>query len=188
VAALAGNGLADGIQKSGPQTWPGKFQVGAHVIGGQFGFTGNEASGLRFDFDFAGRLKDFDKFGLWLGGGFHYTASGGFYGPYSAGFGHELGFWAFVEFSLDKLITQIPLVPYVRGGLEGGLLYFGAAGGFFDVRLQGGIHYWLTKNVGLGGEMGVGFGFGAYPGYGPVGSFIAFYGVYTAVLGARFAF
>ena len=79
-------------------------------------------------------------------------------------------------------------MPYVRGGLEGGLLYFGAAGGFFDVRLQGGIHYWLTKNVGLGGEMGVGFGFGSYPGYGNVRSFIAFYGVYTAVLGARFAF
>ena len=181
-AALAAPAHAE-IQKSGPQNWPGKFQVGAHVVGGQFGFTGYEPSGLRFDFDFAGRLKDFSKFGLWLGGGFHYTAGGGLYGPAGfGGFSHELGFWAFVEFSLDKLITQIPLVPYVRGGLEGGLLYYGAAGGFFDVRIEGGIHYWLTKNIGLGGEMSFGLGFGAYPGLN------AFYGVYTATLGARFAF
>jgi hypothetical protein len=179
-AALAATAHADGIQKSGMEQWPGKFQVGAHVLGGQFGFTGYEPSGLRFDFDFAGRLKDFSKFSLWLGGGFHYTA-GGLYNFY-VGFQHELGFWAFVEISLDKLITQIPLVPYVRAGLEGGLLYYGAAGGFFDLRILGGIHYWITKNIGLGGEMGISAGFGAYP------TLNTFYGVYTATLGARFAF
>jgi hypothetical protein len=179
-AALSTTAHADGIQKSGMETWPGKFQVGVHVLGGQFGFTGNEPSGFRLDFDFAGRLKEFDKFSLWLGGGFHYTA-GGLYTRFN-GFQHELGFIAFVELDLDKLITQIPLVPYVRAGPEGGLLYYGAAGGFFDLRLASGVHYFITKNVGLGGEMGLGFGFGAFP------NVNAFYGVFTASLGARFAF
>jgi hypothetical protein len=181
MAALATPAAADGIQKSGMEQWPGKFQVGAHIIGGQFGFTGFEPSGWRLDFDFAGRLKDFDKFSLWLGGGLHYTAGGGFYGRFG-GFSNEAGLWVFVEISLDKLITQIPLVPYVRAGLEGGLLYYASAGGFFDLRIESGIHYWLTKNVGLGGEMSIGVGFGAYPWYN------SFYGVYTATLGARFAF
>lgn len=179
-AALTTTAAADGIQKSGMETWPGKFQVGAHIVGGQFGLTGYEPSGLRFDFDFAGKLKEWPKFSLWLGGGFHYTA-GGLYNVY-VGFQHELGFWAFAELNLDKMITQFPLVPYVRAGLEGGLLYYGAAGGFFDLRLEAGIHYWLTKNIGLGAEMGLGLGFGAYP------TVNSFYGVYTAVLGARFAF
>jgi len=182
LAALASPAAAE-IQKSGLQTWPGKFQVGAHVIAGQFGFTGYEPSGLRFDFDFAGRLKEFEKFSLWLGGGLHYTA-GGAYNFYN-GFQHELGIWAFVEISLDKLITQIPLVPYVRAGLEGGLLYYGFygyAGGFFDLRIQSGVHYWLTKNIGLGAELGFAPGVGTYP------TVVSFYGVLTAGLGARFAF
>jgi hypothetical protein len=183
VAALAAPAAAE-IQKKGPQIWPGKFQLGAHVIGGQFGFTGFEPSGFRVDVDFAGRLKEFEKISLWLGGGFHYTA-GGIYGCRGCGgFQNEVGFWAFVEISLEKLLTEIPLVPFVRAGPEGGLLYYGAAGGYFDIRIESGVHYFLTKNVGLGAQLSAGFGAGFYPGNLGTG----FYGVVTAQLGARFAF
>ncbi len=181
-AVLAGPARAE-IQKSGQEVWPGKFQVGAHILGGQFGWTGFEASGWRLDVDFAGKIKDFDKFSLWVGGGLHYTA-GGIYTCVGCGsFQNEFGFWGFVELSLEKLMP-IPLVPYVRAGPEGGILYYGAAGGFFDIRLLGGIHYFITKNVGLGAEMSVGFGAGFYPGNLGTG----FYGTWTGELGARFAF
>ena len=183
VAALAAPAAAE-IQKSGPEVWPGKFQVGAHVIGGQFGWTGFEASGFRLDFDFAGRVKDFDKFTLWVGGGIHYTAGGIYACVGCGGFQNDFGFWGFVEISLEKLLTQIPLVPYVRAGPDGGILYYGAAGGYFDIRLLGGIHYFITKNVGLGAEMSVAFGAGFYPGKLGTG----FYGTWTGQLGARFAF
>jgi hypothetical protein len=185
VLALAAPARAD-IQKSGPEVFPGKFQVGAHIIGGQFGFTGFEASGWRLDFDFAGRVKEFEKFSLWVGGGFHYTAGGlyacGVVG--CGGFQNDLGFWGFVEFSFEKMMDKIPLVPYVRAGPEFGLLYYGAAGGYVALRAQAGIHYWLTKNIGVGGEAGFSLGGGFYPAN--LGN--GFYGVVDFLLGARFAF
>lgn len=183
VAALAAPARAD-IQKSGPEVFPGKFQVGAHVIGGQFGFTGFEASGWRLNVDFAGKIKDFDKFSLWVGGGIHYTAGGIYACVGCGGFQNEFGFWGFVELSLEKLFDKIPLVPYVRAGLDGGVLYYAAAGGYFAVRVQAGIHYWITKNVGLGGEAAFDLGAGFYPGALGTG----FYGETDLELGARFAF
>ncbi len=183
VAALAAPAAAD-IQKSGPEVFPGNFQVGAHVIGGQFGFTGFETSGFRLQLDFAGRIKEFDKFSLWVGGGIHYTAGGLFACAGCAAFQSEFGFWGFVEISLEKLMNKIPLVPYVRAGPDGGLLYYGAAGGYFAIRFQAGIHYWLTKNIGLGGEAAFDVGAGFYPGALPTG----FYGTVDFELGARFAF
>jgi hypothetical protein len=48
------------IQKTGPEVWPGKFKVSVYPLAGQFGFTGNEASGYKFIADFAGLIKDMD--------------------------------------------------------------------------------------------------------------------------------
>jgi hypothetical protein len=167
------------IQKSGPQVWPGKLQVGVHPFGGQFGFTGNEASGYKLTADIAGLLKEFDKVSLWLGGGFNYAA--GFFT--CAGCGHDLQLWVFVELSLEKLLN-IPLVPFFRAGPGGDVLIYGVTAGAFIFRIGSGLHYFLTKNVGLGVEGSFSLGAGFYRGV--IGT--AFYGEWDGTMGARFAF
>jgi hypothetical protein len=184
LSLISASALAD-IQKSGPEQWPGKFQVTVHPISGQAGFTGNEPSGYRFNADFAGLVKDMDKISLWIGGGINY-ANGFFLGCVGCGSGlNQLGFWVFVEIGLEKLLN-IPLVPYVRGGPAGGALFYGNTGGFFDIRIESGVHYFITKNIGLGAHMGVGFGAGFFPFVG--GTSTGFYGEWDGGLGAKFAF
>src|SRR5262245_33211698 len=110
---LLGGAARAEIQKSGPQKWPGKLQLTVHPLGGQIGFNGDAFSGYHLSADIAGLIKEFDKFTLWLGGGFTYTPgfflcnfarNGAFYGC-----GHDIGLWAFIEFDLDKLGWEIPL-------------------------------------------------------------------------------
>lgn len=169
------------IQKTGPEVWPGKFQVSAYVLSGQIGFSGNEPSGYKFIADFAGRLKDFDKISLWLGGGINYAA-GLFYGCAACGVS-DLQFWAFVEISLEKLL-KIPLVPYVRGGIGGDLLFYNVFAGAFVIRVGSGIDYFITKNIGLGAQMHFSLGPGFYGG----GLGTLLYGTWDGGFGARFAF
>src|SRR5689334_2509181 len=68
------------IQKSGSEVWPGKFMLGVNPFGLQFNFTDFGAPGnlqnvgvvdhvlYKFNLNFAGLLKAFDKVSLWLGG------------------------------------------------------------------------------------------------------------------------
>jgi hypothetical protein len=187
VALLPSLARAD-IQKSGPEEFPGKFQVGFHPLGGQTGFNLNSVSGYKLTADFSGLLKSMDKLGLWLGGGFNYTA--GIFGCYAYGFGvpsscgHDLQFWVFVMLTMEKLVPKIPLVPFVRGGVGGDILIFSTTGGAFAVRVGGGVHYYILKNLGLGVETNFTFGPSFFPA--PIGS--GFYGNWDIGLGARFAF
>ncbi len=165
------------LQTYGAQQWPGPFQAGVHIVGGQAGWTGNEASGYLLSVDFAGRIKDFDKLSIWIGGGFDYTLAF----VACSGCGHDLRWWAFAEVSLEKLL-KLPLVPYLQAGPAGDLLLYGATGGAFLIRLGGGIHYWPFNFVGFGLETHFDFGVAAFS----AGN--RFYGAWDLALGARFAF
>jgi hypothetical protein len=181
TCALAAPARAQ-IQTSGPQAWPGKLQVGVHPIGGQYGFsTDREPSGYRATVDIAGLLKEFDKLSLWLGGGAAFT-HGGFVACNFCD--NSVDFWVFVELSLEKLFN-IPLVPFFRAGPGGGVLIYSHDNfGMFLFRVGSGIHYYLTKNIGLGAEMNVNFGAGFFNA--PVNT--DFFGTWDGELGARFAF
>jgi hypothetical protein len=190
TCALAAPARAQ-IQTSGPEVWPGKLQVGVHPIGGQYGFNDNrEPSGYRGTVDIAGLLKQFDQVSLWLGGGVGFT-HGGFVA--CAGCDNQVDFWVFVELSLEKLFN-IPLVPFFRAGPGGGvLLYTGDNNfGMFTFRVGSGIHYFLTKNIGLGAEMNINLGAGFFNDC-PAGvqcrfGGTEFFGTWDGELGARFAF
>jgi hypothetical protein len=176
------------------QEWPGRFQVGLHPLGVQARFDGNSVSGYKFTGDVAGLLKSYDKFSLWLGGGFNYT-----YGSLSYTFSnHDMQLWAFAMMTLEKLI-HFPLVPFVRAGIGGDILLYDVTGGSltggaFIIRVGGGAHYYVTKNIGLGVETNFTFGPGVYPAavFGGCGfgnnSCTSFYGTWDFLIGARFAF
>ncbi len=71
LSVLLGAGVAHAeTQKSGPEVWPGKVMLGVRPLGvdlldgGGPGFHPLYELGL----DFAGRLKEWSKASLWLGG------------------------------------------------------------------------------------------------------------------------
>ncbi len=84
---------------------------------------------------------------------------------------------------------DIPIVPYVRAGLSGDLVYYpgaGAIGGGPGAKIGGGVHYFLTRAVGLGAETAFTVG-GASVSNG-FGVAWGFFGLWDFTLGARFAF
>jgi hypothetical protein len=169
------------IQKSGPQLFPGKLQVGVTVIGFQAGFVSQTPSGYKLTADIAGLIASPGKLSLWLGGGMNYAI--GFFGCYVTDCGGDLQLWAFVMLTFEKLL-KIPLVPFARAGVGGDVLFYGNVGGAFVLRFGGGAHYYLFKWLGLGLETNFTFGPGFYGG----GAGTLFYGNWDFGLGARFAF
>jgi len=188
------------IQKSGPEVFPGKFTVGFHPIGVQVAFEGRSTGGYKLDADFAALLKSMDKMSIWLGGGLSYANPSYSCSVAFAGCAHDIGFRVFVRITLEKLL-KIPLVPYVEAGLGGDILAYASQagggsnlGGGVPLRVGGGIHYWLLKNLGVGLETNFAFGPGIYPAVGSINcggantTCIGFYGNWDFLLGARFAF
>jgi hypothetical protein len=197
---LSARPAAADIQKSGPEVFPGKFSVGFHPIGVQAAFDSRSTGGYKLDTDFAGMLKSTDKVSLWLGGGLSYAHPSYSCGVAFAGCGNDIGFRLFVRITLEKLL-KIPLVPYVEAGVGGEILYFANVpngfantGGAVPLRVGGGIHYFLLKNLGVGMETNFAFGPGIYPAVGGTNcggnntTCIGFYGHWDMLLGELFAF
>jgi hypothetical protein len=185
------------IQKSGPQEWPGKFQVGFHPFGVQVRFDGLSTGGYHMDMDFSFRFLTLDKVALWAGAGFNWT-----HPSYSCGFNptgcaYDLQLWGFLMFTFEKLM-RIPLVPFAQAGVGVDILPYPTptagtqTGGALAFRIGGGVHYWIVKNVGLGAETHFAVGPGFYPsialGTAPSGTNVSSYGNWDFVLGARAAF
>lgn len=173
------------IQRMGQQTWPGKFLVGVHPLGFNITFANPTRGIFKTNLDFAGKVADLSKLTIWLGGEFNVGGAAN-YAQIEPG--------VFVILSLEKLLN-LPLVPYIRGGVLGGIgfrygLGNGPGGdttfGNFWVKVGGGLHYWITKNIGLGGETNFGFGAGVESVNGVNNT--TFSGFWEIVLGARFAF
>jgi hypothetical protein len=194
LLALVNRADAVEIQKSGAEQFPGKFMVGVNPVGLQLHFTDFGAYTTantivvgdrviyKMNLQFAGLLKSFDKVSLWLGGEFNLggRASLAMLEP-----------GIFVQLTLEKLVTKIPLVPIIRAGFSGPIYVpYGFPGvptsGAFEFKVGGGAYYFLTKNIGLGADTNFAFGPGFVKVNNVVGS--AFAGYWDFSLGARFAF
>jgi hypothetical protein len=127
--------------------------------------------------DFAGIVGRPGPLTVWLGGGFNVATAG------SVG-STLVEPWMFVILSFERLI-KIPLVPFVRFGLSGGAIPQNPVVGTIGPKFGFGMHYWLTKNVGLGFETN--FFFGAYL-FDNNGLQAGFAGFWDFGAGARFAF
>jgi hypothetical protein len=183
------------IQKSGPEVFPGKFAVGVYPLGVQVAFDGRSTGGYKFLADFAGVLASPGKMTLWLGGELYYAHPSYSCQLSGSGCGHDIGFGLLFRITLEKLM-KIPLVPYVQAGLAGDILVWDSSniGGGLPIRVGGGLHYYILKNVGLGVYTNFAFGFGAYPatktGFCGAGasSCTGFLGNWDFGMGATFAF
>src|SRR4051812_41235312 len=133
------------IQKSGPQLFPGKLQVGVTVIGFQAGFVNQAPSGYKLTADIAGLIASPGKLSLWLGGGMNYAF--GFFGCYVTDCGGDLVLWAFVILTVEKLL-KIALVPVARAGVGGDLVFSGDVAAASLTRFGGGppplVSQWLA--------------------------------------------
>lgn len=194
LSSLQGSARAAEIQKSGSEQFPGKFAVGVYPLGWQVAFDSRSTGGYKFAADFAAVVKSMDKLSLWLGGGLTYA-----HPSYSCGAvggcGHDIGFEFFVRLTMEKLL-RIPLVPYVQAGIGGDILAYDSAniGGGVPIKLGGGVHYFILKNLGLGVYTNFAFGPGIYPVARTVGcgggnsTCVGFLGYWDLGFGAQFAF
>ena len=202
-------GAQSSIQLRGPQVYPGKSEVSAH-LGYQFGlnsFNGGSApAGFRLLGDYNFRFYDMGGTTLWLNVGFALTLSGGCT-PVSVG----PGMFGCTGFSSGgsieplaglkaKFRVPIPLVPYAR--LDAFFSYifnrYCDDNGFgFGARAAGGAKYFLTRNIGVGVETGFTLGPAIFPKGAPAercgtnyfyGAHTDFYAAFDVLFGAEFAF
>jgi hypothetical protein len=198
---------ARAIQTSGPEVWPGKIELAAHV-GGQVGignywvdgrFFGGPPGGFKLFLDFSYRVNNIDAYSVWLNMGVNFVIGGGcsFNGPnyLCNGASNGDGIEPFFGVKL-KFRTPVPLVPYVRlDGTFVGIVnrYCGDDGFAIGARVGGGLKYFLTKNIGLGIDTGFVLGPGFYSGANGLGCLIyrnhvEFYGSWDMGIGAEFVF
>ncbi len=183
------------IQKNGPEAWPGRTELSAH-IGFQQGITsyfdGGTPSGFKFFADYAYRVQKL----LWLDVGVDLVFGAGqcdllqncSYG----GGGYTVDPHAGIKV---KWLPPIPLVPYAKVAVEGIINYhrFCDDGGFaLAGRISGGAKYFLLRNLGVGIETGFNAGPGFYNGTDCAGfnqkSHVEFYFAFDFGVGAEFIF
>ncbi len=155
VAALTAACLVAGtahaeVQRNVEQVFPGRVIIGVHPIGVQINNNEGYFDGYvryRFAFDIAGLLGHAGRVGVWMGGGLNYAG-----GP-----AHDLQPWFFVMMTFERFL-RIPLVPSVRIGVGTDIFY--GNDGFYDsisaaFKTDFGLHYYLTRNIGLGFQSGI---------------------------------
>jgi hypothetical protein len=138
----------------GTYTPPGKFFVTVNPLGVSLTLSSAVFPFFKVGLNFGGKVASLGQITLWLGGELNVGGRENFVLV-------EPGF--FVMITMEKLL-HIPLVPFVRGGIAGGALIVfntgGATGtgGALWVKVGGGLHYFVHKNIGIGGETNFGFG------------------------------
>lgn len=195
IALAGGAARADTVQTSGPQEWPGRFQVGFHPFGVQVRMDGLSTGGYHMTADFSVRVRELAKTTVWVGGGFNWANPSYSCALDLTGCANDIQLWGFVAFTFEKLINK-PVVPFVRGGLAVDILPFPVASGNLTgaalaLKVGGGVHYWIVKHVGIGAETALAFGPGFYPARvigGPAGTNVSAYANWDFVIGARAAF
>ena len=193
VVALVGTMLAGtahaGIQKDGPEVWPGKVNIGVDPLGVSVnweqyyncvGCTGGYAN-YKLGLNVAGLIAQPGNLSIWLGGEFNLGGRGNL---------AVLEPGIFVRLTFEKFL-HIPLVPEVQAGVAAPIYVpYGFDGtyviGSFGAKFGGGVYYYLTKNIGLGAETHIFFGGAFYSAAGISAS--AFSGYWDFLSGARFAF
>ena len=159
------------IQTSGPETYPGKFAVDAH-LGFSAGVLGGTPGGFKFQGGFGYKLSDL----LWIDAGVNFVFGGSgnvcfnHGGYYDCGlFGDGIAIEPYAGIKLKFKINQVPIVPYAKADavFMGIVNRFCGDNGFgVGGRVAGGAHYFLTKNIGLGIEISTLLGPAFYNGYG----------------------
>lgn len=195
VALAPRSAHAADIQKSGPEEWPGKNEVSAHV-GFQAGLNnylgGGTPSGFKLVLDYSYRFHEL----VWLNFGANLVFGGGGCDAFGncgfAGNGNTAEPYAGVKL---KWKTPIPLVPYAKADIIfAGIYnrYCGDNGFAFGLRVAGGVKYFLLKWLGLGVELGFTGGPAFYEGTGNCSfqykSHTEFYAAFDFVIGAEFIF
>lgn len=144
--ALAAPRLAQAdVQKNVSQEFPGRVIIGVHPIGYQV----NDDLSARFKvamFDIAGLLGHAGKLGVWLGGGISY-----------AGPSHDLQPWMYVMLTFERFLN-IPLVPSLRFGAGSDVFLYNDAyvnAASLAFKIDFGLHYYLTRNIGVGFQSGI---------------------------------
>jgi hypothetical protein len=159
TALLASSSAHAAVQTRGEEQL-GKVWIGVHPIGGSAFFNDYQTGIYKFGFDVLGRIADAGKLTLWLGGELNIGGVAN-YALIEPGIIFQMTF--------EKML-HIPLVPHVRVGFSGGIdNYYGGGtcytpngdpfvcdrsdvAGDFWFKFGGGVHYFLTRNIGLGIE------------------------------------
>jgi hypothetical protein len=184
--------------RSGPEAFPGANEISAH-IGYQAGFAGKFAnpSGFKLFAEYARRLSDLvwldvqanNVFGFGSVTGTCFDQNGN---PFPCA-GFYYGGWNF-ELAVGvklKIKTSIPLVVEVPlvAALE--VLYnrqCGDTGVAPAARVGGGVKYFVTRSIGVGGGINFALGPGFHGASNCGGSYTDFYGAFDFQVGAEFIF
>ncbi len=187
--------------RSGPEQFPGNNEFSVH-IGYQAGFAGRFAnpSGFKLFAEYARRFSDLvwldlqanNVFGFGESTGTCYDRAGR---PFPCGGGryYYYGGWDF-ELAIGvklKIKTSIPLVVEIPilAALE--VLYnrqCGDTGVAPAVRVGGGVKYFVTRSIGVGGGINFALGPGFHADSDFRASYTDFYGAFDFQLGAEFIF
>jgi hypothetical protein len=166
VLLVASIAAAAEIQKQGPEVFPSKHELSAHLgYQAAYGATFQNPSGMKMTAEYAYRFHELAWFDLQVSNVFGFGSS-----PYHCNGNVDpnafcyVGGWAFALAGGVKLkwTTSIPLVVEAPILLGVDVLYNrdcgdnGAAGPV--VRTGGSAKYFLTRNIGVGA--GINFGFG----------------------------
>jgi hypothetical protein len=185
--------------RSGPEHYPGKNEISVH-LGYQEGFAGKFAnpSGFKLFFEYARRLSDVvwldlqanNVFGFGPGEAICYDRLGR---PFPCNLGYYYGGWDF-EFAIGvklKIKTKIPLVVEIPILAAVEVLYdrqCGDTGAAPALRVGGGVKYFVTRSIGVGGGINFAFGPGFHAASACFDSYTDFYGAVDFQLGAEFIF
>jgi hypothetical protein len=175
------------------QTFPGKFMVDVHLIGGRIYFPDTEfratSAGWMLGAAFYGRVYD-GKVAVWLGGGIDYIPvlqldSRTCIDQVTLGTiacGHDIQPAFLVMLTFEKLVP-LPLVPHIRASIAGdAIIKGGRTYGAFGVGFGPGVDYWPKKWFGFGLETMFMFG-GAFP-----PGLSIFHGAFDINIPVKFAF
>ena len=185
------------IQKSGPEVWPGKHELDAH-LGYQAGFGAvfqQNPSGFKVTGEYGYRFHPLAWFDLQASNVFGFGSAGGPCANTGNGYCYRGG-WAFGLAGGVKLkwTTKIPLVIETPILVGVDILYLrdcgdnGAAAPL--LRTGAGAKYFLTKKIGLGANFAFSFGPGFHTGSAVPScqrsGYTDFYGSFEFNIGAEF--
>jgi hypothetical protein len=195
VASGPGSARADQIQRSGPESWPSKHDLSAHMgfqagFGGQLGST----SGFKLEADYAYRFHPLAWFMVQVGNNFGFGNADGVCANtlalqcYRGGWDLEL--MAGIKL---KWVTPIPLVIEAPVLVGVDLLYNRNCGddgaGVPTFKTGAGVKYFVTRKIGVGAK----FDFAGGPGFhqagnscGTLKSYTDFFGYFDFMVGAEF--
>jgi hypothetical protein len=186
-----------GIQKSGPESFPGKNELSAHV-GYQAGFAGQFAnpSGFKLFMEYGRRFTDLVWLNIQLNPIFGFGAPSGICydnfgngvscagGPYYGGWGIEAAAGIKLKIKTNiPLVVEVPLTVGVVGMVNRTCGDNGAAVAF---RPGVSVKYFLKRNIAIGGGANFAFGPGFHEASVCSAGYTDFYGAFDFQLGAEF--